>query len=63
MKMIKTSIPVKYYIETTDSSGENWNMFREFTNIQTAIDVIRDLREEYPNKKFRLIRSEFTEID
>lgn len=54
---------MKYYIETTDSSGENWNMFREFTNIQTAIDVIRDLREEYPNKKFRLIRSEFTEID
>lgn len=60
--MIKPSIPVKYYIETTDSSGENWNMYREFTRIQTAVDVIRDLREEYPNKKFRLIRSEFNEI-
>jgi hypothetical protein len=64
MKMIKPSITVKYYIETTDSSGEKWNVYREFTSIQTAIDVIRDLKEEYPNKKFRLIlRSEFTEID
>jgi hypothetical protein len=60
--MIKPSIPVKYYIETTDSSGENWNVFKVFTHIQIAIDKLEELKEKYPNQKFRLIRAELTMI-
>jgi hypothetical protein len=54
---------VKYLIESTLKNKNNWDLFRTYTLLDTAVKDLVDYRMKLPHQQFRLVRCEMQVID